>query len=227
MTQDLKAAAAQSAAALVTDGMIVGLGTGSTAALAVDALGRRVREGLSIVGIPTSEHTATQAKGLGIKLSSLADVPQIDMTIDGADEVEQGTLNLIKGHGGALLREKIVANVSKRLIIVVDESKLVTRLAAKFPVPMEVVPFGWESTARHLSTLGASPTLRRNADGKAFVSDGGHYILDCAFESTVDAAPLARELDHVVGLVEHGLFIRFTSEVHIASPSGVQVLKRV
>lgn len=227
MTQDLKAAAAQSAAALVTDGMIVGLGTGSTASCALESLGRRVREGLSIVGIPTSENTAAQAKTLGIKLSSLADVPQIDMTIDGADEVERGTLNLIKGHGGALLREKIVANVSKRLVIVVDESKLVARLAAKFPVPVEVVPFGWESTARHLSTLGANPALRRTPGGKPFVSDGGHYILDCAFEPTVDAVPLARELDHVVGLVEHGLFIGFTSEVHIASRAGVQILTRL
>jgi ribose 5-phosphate isomerase A len=228
MSQDpnlLKAAASESAAALVTDGMIVGLGSGSTAALAVDALGRRVRQGLRFVGIPTSENTAAQARTLGIPLASLADVARIEMTIDGADEVEQGTLNLIKGHGGALLREKIVASVSRRLIIVVDESKLITRLAAKFPVPVEVVQFGWEATSRKLSALGARPTLRRNPDGNLFISDGGHYILDCAFDPNVEAEPLARELDHVVGLVEHGLFIGFTSEVHIASPTGVQVLK--
>jgi ribose 5-phosphate isomerase A len=228
MSQDpnlLKAAASESAAALVTDGMIVGLGSGSTAALAVDALGRRVRQGLRFVGIPTSENTAAQARTLGIPLASLADVARIEMTIDGADEVEQGTLNLIKGHGGALLREKIVASVSRRLMSVVDESKLVARLAAKFPVPVEVVQFGWEATSRQLSALGARPTLRRNPDGNLFISDGGHYILDCAFDPTVEAAPLARELDHVVGLVEHGLFIGFTSEVHVASPTGVQVLR--
>jgi len=220
----LKTAASESAAALVTDGMIVGLGSGSTAALAVSALGRRVREGLRIVGIPTSETTAAQARALGIPLSSLTEVSQIDITIDGADEVEDGTLNLIKGHGGALLREKIVANASKRLVIVVDDSKLVNQLAAKFPVPVEVVPFGWQATAQQLSNLGAKPSLRRNIDGEPFVSDGGHYILDCAFESTFSAVSIARELDHVVGVVEHGLFIGFTSEVHVASAGGVRVL---
>jgi ribose 5-phosphate isomerase A len=228
MTQDenrLKAAAAESAAALVTDGMLVGLGSGTTAALAVNALGRRVREGLRIVGIPTSENTAAQARALGIPLCSLTEISQIDMAIDGADEVEEGSLHLIKGHGGALLREKIVANASKRLVIVVDESKLVRHLAQKFPVPAEVIPFGWQATARQLSDLGAKPSLRRNADGEPFISDGGHYILDCAFSPTVSAASLARELDHIVGLVEHGLFIGFTSEVHIASAGGLRVLR--
>ena len=220
----LKIAAAESAAALVTDGMIVGLGSGTTAALAVSALGRRVREGLHIVGIPTSESTAAEARALRIPLSSLTEESQIDLTIDGADEVEDGTLNLIKGHGGALLREKIVANSSKRLVIVVDDSKLVHHLAAKFPVPVEVVPFGWQATAQRLSHLGAKPSLRRNLNGEPFVSDGGHYILDCAFQPSISAVDLARELDHVVGVVEHGLFIGFTSEVHVASPAGVRVL---
>jgi ribose 5-phosphate isomerase A len=219
-----KSAAAESAAALVESGMLVGLGSGSTAALAVDALGRRVQEGLQIAGIPTSEKTAAQARALGIPLSTLAGATQIDLTIDGADEVETGSLNLIKGHGGALLREKIVANSSTRLVIVVDDSKLVQRLAQKFAVPVEVVPFGWQRTALQLSNLGARPALRMDSGGKPFVSDGGHYILDCAFEQTVSAAPLARELDHVVGVVEHGLFIGFTSEVHVASAKGVQVL---
>ncbi len=220
-----KAAASESAAALVTDGMLVGLGTGTTAAFAVSALGRRVREGLRIVGIPTSEKTAAQARALGIPLTSLTATTQIDMTIDGADEVEEGSLNLIKGHGGALLREKIVASVTKRLVIVVDESKLVHRLAEKFPVPAEVIPFGWEATAIQLSKLGARPALRRNADGEPYLSDGGHYILDCAFEPTVSAEPLARGLDHIVGLVEHGLFIGFTSEVHVASQGKIRVLQ--
>jgi ribose 5-phosphate isomerase A len=225
MSQDqLKAAAAESAAALVKDGMIVGLGSGSTAALAVNALGERVRQGLKITGIPTSEDTARQAKALGIPLTNLAEISQIELTIDGADEVEQNTLNLIKGHGGALLREKIVASVSKRLVIVVDESKIVQRLAAKFPVPVEVVQFGWQATSRRLETFGAQPMLRQTADGQSFVSDGGHYILDCAFPPTVDAVSLAKELDHVVGVVEHGLFISFASEVHVASASGVRIM---
>jgi ribose 5-phosphate isomerase A len=221
----LKAAAAESAAALVRDGMLVGLGSGTTAALAVNVLGRRVREGLRMVGIPTSESTAAQARALGIPLTSLDETSQIEITIDGADEVEEGSLNLIKGHGGALLREKIVANASKHLVIVVDDSKLVHHLAEKFPVPVEVIPFGWEATARQLSNLGAKPALRRKPSGEPFISDGGHYILDCAFEPTVAAASLARDLDHIVGLVEHGLFIGFTSEVHVASAGGVRVLR--
>lgn len=221
----LKIAASESAAALVTDGMLVGLGSGSTAALAVNALGRRVREGLRIVGIPTSDKTATQARALGIPLSTLTVTSEIEITIDGADEVEPGSLNLIKGHGGALLREKIVANSSKRLVIVIDGGKLVERLAEKFPVPVEVVPFGWERTARQLSEMGARPSLRRNSDGEPFLSDSGHYILDCAFDPAVSAASLARELDHVIGLVEHGLFIGLTSEVHVATSAGVQVLR--
>ncbi|MGD1093561.1 MAG: ribose-5-phosphate isomerase RpiA [Bryobacteraceae bacterium] len=221
----LKMAAAESAVALVTDGLIVGLGTGSTATFAVSALGRRVAEGLRIVGIPTSEHTASQARALGIPLTSLADEPQIDMTIDGADEVEEGRLNLIKGLGGALLREKIVANASKRLVIIIHASKLERRLASRSPVPVEVVPFGWQATARHLSELGAKPTLRRNPKGEPFVSDGGHYILDCAFEPIASPESLAGELDHVIGLVEHGLFVGMTAEVHMASAGGVQVLK--
>ncbi len=219
----LKAAAAESAAALVADGMIVGLGSGSTAALAVDAIGRRVREGLRITGIPTSEDTAAQARALGIPLTSLSEVSEIEMTIDGADEVEHQTLNLIKGHGGALLREKIVANVTRRLVIVVDDSKLVEHLAQKFPVPVEVVQFGWQATRRQLEALGAKPSLRQNTDGKPFISDGGNYILDCAFGS-VDAKSLAKELDHIVGLVEHGLFIGFAKEVHVASASGMRIM---
>jgi len=220
----LKAAAAESAAALVKDGMIVGLGSGTTAALAVKAIGRRVREGLKITGIPTSEDTTALARELGIPLTDLDASTQIEMTIDGADEVEQKTLNLIKGHGGALLREKIVANVTKKLVIVVDESKIVDRLAAKFPVPVEVVQFGWQATERQLTALGAKPKLRQGADGNPFISDGGHYILDCAFPPTVDAQALAKELDHVVGLVEHGLFIGFAKEVHVASASGVRIM---
>ena len=219
-----KHAAAESAAGLVSDGMIVGLGSGSTATLAVDQLGQRVKQGLRIVGIPTSERTATQARGLGIPLATLEDQPDIDLTIDGADEVEEGSLHLIKGHGGALLREKIVASATRRFVIIVHSSKLVRRLATHYAIPVEVVPFGWQSTARRLAELGTTPSLRRNPDGTPYQSDGGNYIIHCAFESGVVAAPLAERLDHIVGVVEHGLFIGMTSEVHVAGPGGVQVL---
>ena len=227
MSQDenqFKIAAAESAVKQITDGMIVGLGSGSTAAFAVSAIGRRVGEGLRIVGIPTSENTAAQARALKIPLTSLAEKPQVDVTIDGADEVEEGNLNLIKGRGGALLREKIVASASRKLVIIVHSSKLVSQLGANDPVPVEVVPFGWQSTARHLSNLDANPSLRQNADGQPFQSDHGNYILDCSFGPIASAEKLARQLDHVVGVVEHGLFIGLASEVHVASASGVRVL---
>lgn len=221
----LKMVAAESAVALITDGMIVGLGTGSTAAFAVSAVGKRVEQGLRIVGIPTSERTAAQARTLGIPLTTLAEEPNIDLTIDGADQVEEGSLNLIKGLGGALLREKIVASASKKLVIIVHQSKVASRLALNEPLPIEVVPFGWQSTAGHLVKLGAKPTPRRKSDGELFLTDGGHYILDCTFERSVSAAELAGQLDHVVGLVEHGLFIGMTTEVHVAGAGGVRVLK--
>jgi ribose 5-phosphate isomerase A len=229
MSQDedqLKKAAAESAVRLVRDGMIVGLGTGSTAAFAVLSLGERVKQGLRIVGIPTSERTAAQARALGIPISSLAVEPSVDLTIDGADQVERGSLNLIKGHGGALLREKIVACASKRLVIIVHESKLASHLAVHEAVPMEVVPFGWQATARRLSEMGAKPELRRNSDGEPYLSDGGHYIVDSTFDPGIAAASVARELDHVVGLVEHGFFIGLASEVHVDAAGGVTVLTK-
>lgn len=222
----LKLAAGESAIKQITEGMILGLGTGSTAALAVNALGRRVREGLHVVGIPTSERTAAQARALGIPLSDLDECPQIDMTIDGADIVDKGNLNLIKGRGGALLREKIVASATRRLVIVIDGSKLVDHLGVSEAIPVEVVPFGWQTTARRLSDLGGQPVLRLDSNGKPFISDGGHYILDCSFTPLIPPESLARELDHVVGVVEHGLFIGMTAEVHVADAAGVHVLKR-
>ena len=221
---ELKIAAAASAVGLVRDGMIVGLGTGSTAAFAVSQLGEHVKQGLRILGIPTSERTAAQAQALGIPLSSLAEEPHVDLTIDGADAVEEGNLNLIKGLGGALLREKIVASASAKLVIIIHGSKLVRRLGVHQPVPIEVVPFGWQVTARHLSDLGAKATLRRNPGGEPFRSDGGNYIVDCRFESSASAAWLARRLDHMVGVVEHGFFIGLTSEVHVAEGGGVRIL---
>jgi ribose 5-phosphate isomerase A len=218
-----KQAAAESAVAQVANGMIVGLGSGSTAALAVSALGKRVGEGLRIIGIPTSERTAAQARALEIPLATLAEYSQIDLTIDGADEVETGSLDLIKGLGGALLREKIVADASRRFVIVVDETKIVKHLGERGPVPVEVVPFGWQAAARKLTDLGANAVLRKGADGEPFRSDGGHYILDCTFGPIADTKALASELDHIVGVVEHGLFIGLTSEVHVGGAGGIRV----
>jgi ribose 5-phosphate isomerase A len=218
----LKQAAAESAAALVEPGMLVGLGSGSTAAFAVAALARRVRDGLRIAAIPTSERTAAQARASGIPLTTFADHPHLDLTIDGADEIETATLNLIKGHGGALLREKIVAAASRRLIIVADETKLVHRLGLRTTIPIEVVPFGWQLTARRLQDLGATLTLRRTDADRPFTSDSGHYILDCALPNPQPAS-IAQDLDRTVGVVEHGLFLGMASEAHVATPAGVRV----
>jgi len=225
MVDELKQAAARAAALLLQDGMIVGLGSGSTARMAVAAIGERVQAGLKIVGIPTSELTANQAKDLRIPLSTLGEYPQADITIDGADEVELGTLNLIKGGGGNQLREKIVAVASSRLVIIVDERKLVNRLGSRAKVPVEVAQFGWQATSRHLEKLKAHPGLRLSPDGSPFVTDGGNYILDCAFEP-FDPAALQRDLDSVVGVVEHGLFIEMASLVLVGASGGVRWLER-
>src|SRR4026209_2989843 len=203
----LKAAAAAVAAALVEDGMIVGLGSGSTALLAVRILGRRVSDGLRIIGIPTSEQTDREARRLGIPLSTLAEHDHIDVTIDGADQVEVGRLNLLKGRGAALLREEIIASASEQLIIVIDETKLVDRLGVQGSVAVEVVPFAWHATARKLQGLGASLARRTTREGQPFITDGGHYILDCAFGAIDDPEHLQRQLDGTIGVVEHGLFL--------------------
>ncbi|HUB80485.1 MAG TPA: ribose-5-phosphate isomerase RpiA [Bryobacteraceae bacterium] len=215
---DPKAVAAEAAAALIEDGMIVGLGSGSTAAFAVEAIGRLGRK---IVGIPTSEKTRELARRCGIELSTLAAHESIDLTVDGADEIETGTLALVKGRGGALLREKIVAAATRRLVIVADESKIVNRLTAvERPIPIEVVTFGWESTARRLQALGAQPKLR-----EGFLTDGGHYILDCLFPEVAEPALLAPAIDGTVGVVEHGLFLGMAAEAIIGSESGVRVMR--
>jgi ribose 5-phosphate isomerase A len=221
-----KQIAAETAAELVQSGMIVGLGSGSTAALAVTAIGRRVTNGLRIIGIPTSEQTASQARQLGIPVSTLGEHPQIDITIDGADEVELETLNLIKGRGGALLREKIVATATVRLIIIVDETKIVPRLGVHDSVPVEVIPFGWQATATRLRKLGGEPNLRLGPDGQTYTTDGGHYILDCAFGPVESPTELQRELDSIVGLVEHGLFVGLASQVVVGGPGGIRKLNR-
>jgi ribose 5-phosphate isomerase A len=222
-----KQAAAERAAALVEDGMIVGLGSGSTAALAVRVLGRRVAEGLKIIGIPTSEKTAALARELGIPLSDLAQHERIDLTIDGADEVERGTLHLVKGLGGALLREKIVASATARLVIVADASKVVDRLRIHTgPIPIEIAPFGWESTARRLRAMGGEFKMRLGADGKPFVSDGGHYIVDAGFPGIGSAEELALALDRTVGVMEHGMFLGMAEQAIIGGSVEVTVLER-
>jgi ribose 5-phosphate isomerase A len=222
-----KKVAGDAAAMLVENGMVVGLGTGSTASFAIAAIGRRVaQEGLRILGIPTSDRTAEQARSEKIPLTTFAEQTEIDLTIDGADELLPGPLYLIKGHGGALLREKIVASASKRMAVVADDTKLVTRLGEFVSVPVEVVPFGWQVTARRLTELGGKPTLRLGTDQNPYLTDGGHYILNCAFGAIDDPKETAHHLDHVVGLIEHGLFLKFATEAFIAGPNGVQVLKR-
>ncbi len=221
---ELKRQVAEASLADVEDGMVLGLGTGSTATLMVDALGRRVREGLRIVGIPTSERTARQAEALGIKLVDFASHPAIDLTIDGADEVHTGTLDLIKGLGGALLREKIVAAASRRMTVIVDGSKLVPTLGT-VRLPVETVRFGWQVTAERLRNEGADPALRGGVDNP-FRTDGGNFILDCAFPAIADAATLECRLKAITGVVETGLFIGLASTVIAATAEGLKRLER-
>jgi ribose 5-phosphate isomerase A len=222
----LKRRAAEAAVELVEDGMVVGLGTGSTAALAVDALARRHRQGLRFFGIPTSDHTAAQARAAGVPLTSFAEHRQIDLTIDGADEVERGTLNLIKGLGGALLHEKIVAAASRRLVIIVDGTKLVDQLGTRAPVPVEVVAFGLQATQMALQSLGATVSLRRSPSGEDFVTDSGNRILDCGFGAIADPTHLEERIRRVVGVVESGLFIGLAHWVFVADATGIQRLDR-
>jgi ribose 5-phosphate isomerase A len=221
---ELKRAAAMRAIEDVEDGMVLGLGTGSTAAFVVEGLALRVAAGLRVVGIPTSERTAAQARRLGIPIATFAEYQHLDLTIDGADEVELGTLNLIKGLGGALLREKIVAAASRRLIIVVDQEKLVERLGEHTPVPVEVTQFGWQATAVALAKLGCLPERRYTPAEQPYVTDGGNYILDCRFGPLVDPGDVERNIAMTVGTVESGLFVGRSSMVVVASTTGVEVL---
>jgi ribose 5-phosphate isomerase A len=227
-TQDeLKKLAAEKAVEKVRSGMVVGLGTGSTTAFAVSAIAERMQsEGLKIVGVPTSVRTAEQATSLGIPLSTLEDNPKLDLAIDGADEIELGSLNLIKGAGGALLREKLVEVSAADLIIVADDSKKVKQLGTKFALPVEVVRFGWKSTFSRVEALGCQPTLRLTASGEPFVTDEQHYILDCQFGPMADSAAIAAALKGTAGVVEHGLFIGLASEAIVATADGIEVLTR-
>ena len=210
-----KRRAAEKAVARIESGMVVGLGTGSTAALTVEALARRLDRGElhDILGVPTSMRTRQRAEALGIPLTTLDEYPRLDLTFDGADEVDP-VGNLIKGGGGALLWEKIVAVASKRYVIVVDESKLVEVLGESFAVPVEVMPFGWRSHLDTMVALGAEPALRTGEGKKAFVTDGGHYIIDCRFPGGIaDPERVDRVLQSRPGILETGLFLGMTPEV--------------
>ena len=214
------------AVAMVQDGMIVGLGTGSTAAFAIDGLIERVRGGLRIFGIPTSERSAAQARAGGIELSDFAHHTRIDLTIDGADEIARGSLDLVKGLGGALLREKIVAAASDRLVIIADEPKLLPGLGATTAIPVEIVTFGWETTAIRLAKLGAQAVLRRVADGTPFRTDSDNVILDCDFGAIADPPALERAMSATIGVVETGLFIGMASTALVATANGIVRLDR-
>jgi len=218
-----KEAAGRAAAKLVRDGDIVGLGSGSTAYFAVVALGERVKAGLKIVGIPTSVQTAGLARQLGIPLTTLDEHPEIDITIDGADEVDP-QLRLIKGGGGALLREKVIAAASKKMVVVVDSSKVVPVLG-KFPLPVEVISFARTVVEKKIVSLGASPKLRAKPDGSPFITDNSNQILDCSFGKITDPAALALILSDTPGIVEHGLFIGLASIALVGHGDRVEELR--
>jgi len=225
-----KQQAAERALGYVEDGMRIGLGSGSTAARFVDLLGQRVHKGLKLTCVPTSEATRAQAASMGIALATLDEVPFLDLTVDGADELD-GELRLIKGGGGALLREKIVATASERMIVIADSSKRVATLG-KFPLPVEVVPFGLGATRNLLIALAADAgctgeiTLRTRKSGEPFLSDSGHYILDCAFGRIGNPEALDALLKQVPGVVENGLFLGIADAAIVAGPDGIVVLQR-
>jgi len=229
--QEWKRAAAQAAVEHdVADGMTIGLGSGTTADLMLEALAERVRQGLRVTGVATSERTRGEAQRLGIPLAELDDVVTLYLSIDGADEVILPSLDLVKGRGGALLREKLVAVTSRRRIIIVDESKMVSALASQHPIPVEVDRFGWRHTAGRLASLGATVQRRMARGGDTlnapFISDGGNYVLDCWFGPIVDAGGIAARIKALTGVIDHGLFVGMTERVYVAGASGVQVYDR-
>lgn len=196
------------ASALVLDDMVVGLGTGSTAEAMIDALGERMRAGLRVSAVPTSNATLARAEGLGIPLVNLNDIDRLDLCIDGADEIDPG-LSVVKGRGGALLFEKLVARRADQYVIIASDEKLVEHLGQRMPLPVEVVPEGWTHTAEEIATLQMAPVLRKGPDDAPFRTDGGHFILDCAWpgEGSTDPGSLAQALKLLTGVVDHGLFI--------------------
>ena len=222
--EQLKQIASEKAVEEMQAGTIVGLGTGSTVYYALLALGKRVRDGLNIIGIPTSKGTEEISAKQGIPLSTLAEHPVIDLTIDGADEVD-ADLNLIKGGGGALLREKIIAHASKRLIIVADESKLVRVLGTTFHLPVEVLQFEWEATQLAINRICGESTLRRDGR-KPFISDNGNYILDCHLDQIPHPEETELQLNNIPGVVENGLFVNRTDKLIIGATSGIQIKEK-
>lgn len=224
--EELKRQAAERAVDTIRSGMVVGLGTGSTAVFAVRRIGALLAEGRlqRIVGIPTAEVTAREAERAGVPLGALDDHPSVDLTIDGADEIDP-QLNLIKGLGGALLREKIVAAASRRLIIIADASKQVEQLGTRAPVPVEVVPFARRPTAAYLTSLGAR-VVERHRDGQLFVTDEGNIILDCHFPGLTNPQEMAQLIRAQPGVVEHGLFLGMATEAVIAGERGIVVIER-
>jgi len=223
--EELKKVAAEKAVEQITSGMVLGLGTGSTAYFAVAKIGQLWQSGqlTGIVGVPTSEATAAHAREYGLPLGELADYPVIDLAIDGADEVDPH-LNVIKGLGGALLREKMIESVAKRFIVVVDERKLSRQLGVVSPLPVEIVQFGWRFTARWLAGLGCTATLR-GGEASPFVTDNGNFILDCVFPHGIaNPRELAVALQAQPGVVEHGLFLNMVSQVIAATQDGIKVL---
>ncbi len=225
-----KRAAAARAVEFVRPGMRLGLGTGSTARHFVELVGDRVRAGLDIVAVPTSQATRDQAEHCGIPLTTLEETPELDLTVDGADEIAPD-LALIKGGGGALLREKIVAAASARMIVIADESKCVAALG-RFPLPIEVAPFGVAATHRAVEKAitamqrGGRLALRKGKDGHAFVTDGGHWIIDAALDRIDDPRAMAHALAEVPGVMEHGLFIDLAEMAIIAGPDGLRTVER-
>src|ERR1022692_1965165 len=219
-----KEAAARASLRFVKDGQVVGLGTGSTAAYFIQLLGEQVKSGLRIRGIPSSDRSREQAASLGIPLTTLDECQQIDVTVDGADEVDP-QLRLIKGGGGALLREKIVASATRQFVIVADATKRVSVLG-KFPLPVEVIKFAQAVVVTKIEALGAQVTVRMGADGKPYLTDENNHILDCRFGKIPDADGLARQLSDMPGVVEHGLFIGMASVVLVANGSEIVELRR-
>src|SRR3954470_24087880 len=219
-----KQAAAHASLAFIKDGDVVGLGTGSTAAFFIQFLGERVRAGMKVRGVPTSVAAQQLAEKCGIPLVTLNEVDRVDVDVDGADEFDP-QLCLIKGGGGALLREKIVASASKKFIVIADSSKQVAVLG-KFPLPVEVVPFAETTVARTISSLGAKVSLRKTANGEVFTTDEHHHILDCEFGQITDPASLASRLSAIPGVVEHGLFIHMADVVLVANGSKVTELRQ-
>jgi ribose 5-phosphate isomerase A len=213
----------RAAAQMVRDGDVVGLGTGSTAYFTVIALGERVKAGLKIIGIPTSVKTADLARSIGIPLTTLDEYPEIDITIDGADEIDP-KLRMIKGGGGALLREKVVASASKKMVAVVDSAKVVPVLG-KFPLPVEIIAFARAVVEKKMAALGGSPKLRTKPDGSPYITDNGNEILDCSFGQIADPPALALILSNTPGIVEHGLFIGIASLALVARGGRVEEMR--